>query len=75
VDDMQDIGWAIAQLVRGQKVAREGWNGLGQSLELQSPDAGPKMTLYIFINTVWGERVPWQASQTDILACDWRTVD
>jgi hypothetical protein len=30
------------------------------------------MTLpYIFIHTVQGDRVPWLASQTDILATDW----
>jgi hypothetical protein len=31
------------------------------------------MTLpYIYITTVKGERVPWLASQTDMLADDWR---
>lgn len=66
------IGWAIKQLWEGRRVCRQGWNGPGQSLELQVPDANSKMTLpYILINTVAGDRVPWFASQTDILATDW----
>jgi hypothetical protein len=33
------------------------------------------MTLpYIFITTVQGNRVPWLASQTDLLAKDWYIV-
>lgn len=70
-----NIGDAIAVLRSGQKVARANWNGPGQSLELQVPDENSKMTLpYIFINTVQGDRVPWLASQTDILANDWMIV-
>lgn len=66
------IGWAIKQMRNGSKVSRTGWNGPGQSLELQVPDANSKITLpYIFINTVQGGRVPWLASQTDLLATDW----
>lgn len=67
------IGWAIKQMHNGSRVSRAGWNGPGQSLELQVPDANSKMTLpYIFINTVQGGRVPWLASQTDLLASDWQ---
>jgi hypothetical protein len=66
------IGWAIKRLWDGRRVTRTGWNGRDQSLELQVPDANSKMTLpYIFIHTVQGDRVPWLASQTDILATDW----
>ena len=66
------IGDAIAEMQRGEKVTRIGWNGKNQHLELQVPDAHSKMTLpYIFITTVSGDRVPWLASQTDILAEDW----
>lgn len=69
------IGWAIKQLWNGTRVTRTGWNGKDQSLELQVPDENSKMTLpYIFINTVQGDRVPWLASQTDILATDWEAV-
>lgn len=67
-----EIGWAIQQMRNGAKVRRRGWNGPGQSLALQVPDEGSKMTLpYIFITTVQGDLVPWLASQTDILANDW----
>lgn len=67
-----DIGQAIEVMRDGGCVTREGWNGAGQFLELQVPDLYSKMTLpYIFINTVQGDRVPWLASQTDLLAHDW----
>lgn len=68
-----DFGWALGRLRNGFAVTREGWNGKGQSLLLQVPDANSKMTLpYIYITTVQGDRVPWLASQTDLLAEDWR---
>ena len=73
-----DFGEALQELKRGNKVARSGWNGVGLWLELQTPDANSKMTLpYIYINypkdakTTPGAKVPWLASQTDVLAEDW----
>lgn len=70
------IGNMIDKLRGGLRCQREGWNGKGQYLELQVPDENSKMTLpYIFITTVQGDRVPWLASQTDILATDWQTVE
>ena len=70
-----NIGLAIRHLESGDKVARLGWNGPGQYLELQVPDEHSKMTLpYIYIHTVQGDLVPWLASQTDILAMDWEIV-
>lgn len=55
--------------------SRRGWNGPGQFIELQAPDEHSKMTRpYIFITTVQGDRVPWLASQTDLLAQDWYLV-
>lgn len=66
------IGQAIAYLKGGGQVSRVGWNGKGQFLELQVQDMRSKMTLpYIYINTVQGDRVPWIASQSDLLANDW----
>lgn len=68
----QNFGWALEQLRAGEVVARAGWNGPGQFLELQVPDKNSKMTLpYIYIYTVQGDIVPWLASQTDMLATDW----
>ncbi len=73
-----DMGVALAVLKNGGKVTRSGWNGKGLWLELQVPDEHSKMTLpYIYINypndakNTPGARVPWMASQTDILADDW----
>lgn len=73
---------ALTLLKGGAKVARTGWNGKGLWLELQRPDAHSKMTLpYIFISypadaaNTPGARVPWLASQTDLLAEDWVLVD
>lgn len=65
----------------GVRVARGGWNGKDMWLELQRPDAHSKMTLpYIYLNYPRGNtyedgaRVPWLASQTDLLAEDWGIV-
>jgi hypothetical protein len=76
-----DFGASLQELKRGNKVARSGWNGVGLWLELQTPDANSKMTLpYIYINypddakTTPGAKVPWLASQTDMLAEDWSIV-
>lgn len=69
------IGKALEDLWNGNRVARSGWNGEDQYIELQVPDEDSKMTLpYIFISTVQGDLVPWLASQTDILANDWYVV-
>ena len=70
-----DIGSAVEALWGGKKVSRRGWNGPGQYLELQLPDEHSKMTKpYVYINTVQGDKVPWIASQTDLLAGDWYVV-
>ena len=73
-----DFGQALTILKNsepGTSVARAGWNGANQHLELQVPDENSKMSLpYIFITTVGGDRVPWLASQTDMLAEDWMIV-
>jgi hypothetical protein len=75
---MEDFGWALNALKAGQRVARSGWNGKDMWLELQVPDAQSKMTLpYVYLNypadavNTPGARVPWLASQTDMLANDW----
>jgi hypothetical protein len=73
------FGQALELLKQGKKVHRKGWNGKGMWLELQIPDAHSKMTLpYIYIEYPYGHpayplgsRVPWLASQTDLLMDDW----
>ena len=76
-----NFGQAIEALKDGKRVARRGWNGVGIFLELQRPDEHSKMTHpYIYIDTTGLQttnpdapksRVPWLASQTDMLAEDW----
>lgn len=72
---------ALDRLKAGAKIARSGWNGTGLWLEIQRPDAHSKMTLpYIFMSypenakNTPGARVPWLASQTDLLSEDWVEV-
>lgn len=76
-----DFGYALFWLRRGMKLARQGWNGKGMWLELQRPDEHSKMRLpYVFLKypddakVMPGARVPWLASQTDMLADDWVIV-
>lgn len=79
------FGDALMYLKQGHKLRRKGWNGKGIFIELQRPDENSKMTEpYIFIDTTGLEtdnpdapkcRVPWLASQTDMLAEDWELAD
>jgi hypothetical protein len=69
------FGDAIDILKLGGRVAREGWNGKDQWLELQTPDEHSKMQQpYIYISPVAGDLIPWFASQSDMLARDWVRV-
>lgn len=77
-----NFGQAIEALKAGNRVCRSGWNGKGMWLSLQVPDEKSKMTLpYIYIEYPAGSqaypkgcRVPWLASQTDMLCEDWRLL-
>ena len=63
---------ALDKLKAGWRMTRGGWNGAGQYVELQRPDAHSLMTLpYLYLTTAQGDRVPWLASQSDLLADDW----
>ena len=80
-----NFGEVLEKLKKGERVARRGWNGKGIFLELQNPDKNSKMTQpYIYIDTLGLDttnpnapkgRVPWLASQTDMLAEDWEVVE
>lgn len=73
--ETRDFGWALRLLRQGKNLAREGWNGKGMFLGLQLPDEHSANTLpYIWMKTACNNRVPWLASQTDVLATDWRVV-
>lgn len=74
---------ALVKLKAGAKLRRSGWNGKSMWIQIQVPDAHSKMTLpYLYIEYPAGHpaypdgcRVPWLASQTDILAEDWEEVE
>lgn len=78
------FGGALSFLWLGEKVARLGWNGKGIFIKMQLPDENSFMTSpYIYIDTTElvttnpnapKSRVPWLASQTDLLADDWVVV-
>ena len=79
--DAMTFGLALELLKKGTHVRRAGRNGKGMWLELQRPDEHSKMTLpYVYLNypadaqNTPGARVPWLASQTDMLAEDWKVV-
>lgn len=75
INEDHSFSWALIQLKKGIKVARKNWNGKGLWLELQKPDGNSKMTLpYIYLNYPKGDKVPWFASQTDMLEEDWFEV-
>ena len=73
---------ALNHLENGEKVFRTGWNGVGIFIKIQFPDKHSKMTApYIYIDTTGLDTnnpsapkvvIPWLASQTDLLADDWR---
>jgi GMP synthase-like glutamine amidotransferase len=75
------FGHALEAIKLGYKVQRKGWNGSGLWLELEQPNEGSKMTLpYLYLNYpdssphTPGAKVPWLASQTDLLTDDWRII-
>lgn len=75
------FGDALYYLKTGKRVARSGWNSKGLWVEMQRPDDHSKMTLpYLYLNypidaqNTPGARVPWLASQTDMLAEDWSVL-
>lgn len=56
-----NFGEALQALKEGpnRRVGREGWNGRGMWIALQTPDAHSKMTLpYLYMRTVQGDLVP-----------------
>ena len=66
---------ALSALMDGSRVTRNGWNGKGMWLALQTPDEYSKMKRpYIYISIVTGELIPWVASHGDLLADDWKVL-
>ena len=77
--DGMNFGAAIAEMQRGKRVSRSGWNGAGLWLEY-IPANGVDLAFIRMSYPVHskaypnGARVPWLASQTDMLATDWVIV-
>nr|DAP89824.1 MAG TPA: Protein of unknown function (DUF2829) [Bacteriophage sp.] len=83
-----DFGEAIKLLKEGKKVARAGWNGKNQYIELATCISYKNVAGEIvnceheaignkaiaFVGTS-GIQMGWLASQADILAEDWNTVN
>lgn len=68
-----DFGHALTELRHGHRVTRQGWNGKDMWVALQVPDEHSKMRRsYLYMRPVDGDLVPWVASQSDLLAGDWR---
>ena len=82
-----DFSQALLALKEGQSVFRSGWNGKQMLLLLQLPTPESKMTKpYIYMRIPCSapqfdgqetfsldgfERIPWLASQADLLSMDW----
>lgn len=80
-----DFGWALRELKAGKKLQRAGWNGKGQYIELAERISyvNPEMVIInpeheaignkaiAFVGTS-GVQLGWLASQSDMLASDWR---
>lgn len=72
---------ALEQIKRGERVARQGWNGKGMWLALNRAKGATTVydrivwaSDFIVMKTADEHLVPWAASQTDLLAEDWVTV-
>ncbi len=81
-----DFSEALQAIKDGQAIYREGWNGKGMFLYLVPANSYPAQTniardafgdmvpygAYIALKTAQNNVVPWIASQTDLLANDWK---
>ncbi len=73
-----NFGHALIELKAGGTVKRTGWNGKRQFLRLQVPTSSHSFMTEPYIY-MWIEatapapdvRIPWLASQADMLADDW----
>jgi len=85
-----NFGYVLELLKEGQKVQRKGWNGKGMFIFLVpgstfKVNRAPLLGIYpegteitycphIDMKTADGSIVPWLASQTDVLAEDWKLL-
>lgn len=87
---MPDIRFDFSDALRflriGIPIQREGWNGKGMWLGLcegarlvirggeRAEFTEARSEPFIVMKTADGKFVPWLASQTDVLATDWRVL-
>lgn len=80
-----NFGEALEATRSGARIAREGWNGKGMFVMYKAGSANvgaegarcpvePHVHPYLMMSTVDGSLVPWVASQTDLLAYDWKCL-
>jgi hypothetical protein len=74
-----DFGEATDCALRGDCVAREGWNGKGMKLMAQLPDENSKMTVpYFYLEIPECEegvrRIPYTPTMIDTMSGDWLIV-
>lgn len=77
--DGMTLGLAVEATIKGHEVIRDGWNGNGMCVAAQMPGKNSKMTHpYLYIKVPGCEEgtryLPWQPSQVDIFAIDYRIV-
>jgi hypothetical protein len=82
------FGLALELAKQGFAIARRGWNGKGLKISVQQPLEGSDMSLpYLYMqypttpasdsapSSHINAKVPWLASQTDLLSSDWYVVE
>jgi len=85
-----NFGKALKYIKAGRRVCRDGWNGKGMFIFLVdgsrfTVNRAPLNKIYpegteiqyhahIDMKTAQGDIVPWIASQSDLLADDWRVL-
>ena len=69
---------ALIRLKQGYRLTRLSWNGRNMFIMLAHADvlasSKEEYLPYIELKNNQDKRVPWTASQSDILADDWETV-
>jgi hypothetical protein len=88
VHESLPFGLALELAKQGHSITRKGWNGKGLKVSVQQPTEGSDMSLpYLYMQypstpasdsapkSHINAKVPWLASQTDILSSDWYVVE
>lgn len=76
---------ALSMMDKGYKVSRYGWNGKGMFLFLVTGNSWDfntdvdgvedlETSSFICMKSADNKLIPWLASQSDLLACDWNVI-